>query len=165
MYSESVVPSTRVCFVIHRVILTDARVQMSSFWQQYSSKPESAFVIKGKRSQCLISEGVQCVWERDKQKRKAERWRGRERWYHMTLKTSGSPISCPDKRKFEPKQADRHSGWNFPITQAWKEINFLSFKTENEYFLVVKQVKSILFIWTKITNHNASGGLTINLCP
>lgn len=50
----------------------------------------------------------------------------------MTLKTSDSPINFPDRRQLGPKQTDRHTGWNFPITQAWKEIHLLFFKTENE---------------------------------
>ena len=69
-----------------------------------------------------------CVRQTD---RRTDRLMGRgwERWYHMTLKTSNSPISFPDWRQLGPKQADRHAGWNFPITQAWKDIHLVLFKT------------------------------------
>lgn len=40
----------------------------------------------------------------------------------MTLKTRDSPINFPDSRQLGLKQADRHTGWKFPITQAWKAI-------------------------------------------
>lgn len=35
-----------------------------------------------------------------------------------------SQISFPDKRKFGPKQTDGHAGWDFPVSQAWKESVF-----------------------------------------
>lgn len=34
-----------------------------------------------------------------------------------------SQISFPDKRKFGPKQTDGHARWDFPVSQAWKEIH------------------------------------------
>lgn len=55
--------------------------------------------------------------------------------------TRKSPISSADRRQLGPEQADRHTGWNFPITQAWKDIRLLFFKTEKEYRVpVVKHI-------------------------
>lgn len=102
-------------------------------------------MIKVKRIQCLISEGVQRVCEREKHK-SSEMDRTRERWYHMTIV---SQISFPDKSKFGPKQTNGHTGWDFPVPQAWKEIHVCLLaqknpkKTKNKNNFIVKQVSFI----------------------
>lgn len=126
----------------------------------YSSKTEmkkkaiyftSTLMIKGRRSWCLISEGVVCMWERQTD-RQTERWGGWERWYHISLKTSDSPISFPDRRQLGPNrqtgtlggifQSQRHGKRGFCYFLKFQKI--ASNKTHNSMFpLIVAMVRNL----------------------